>query len=267
VSTPLVVLFGLTVVGGGGWYAVQTYGLPAGLPLGPFEPKPIVATREPRPIETPVEAMDAAVAELPDASEASPEATAAAPAADAGVIAAAPVEDAGPVAVAPVAVAGAVAVAEVTDARPAHAEAPATPAHASGNGVAVTIKSDPEATVWIDGNSAGGTPLKIDLAAGTYKLRFDSPDAGLNKAILLRVPKGDTFEKEFTFARANLTIQAPAGATVFLGRRKLGNAPLAPVEVYEGTYRVHVVDEKKSLDVTKFIDVKPGDVTAQVGME
>jgi hypothetical protein len=274
VSTPLVVLFGLTVVGGGGWFAVQTFGLPPGLPLGPFEPKPIVATREPRPIETPVEAVDAAVAELPDASttgEEHPaaEAMAAAPTADAGAIAGAPAEDAGQLAVAPTADAGAmaVAVAAVADAGADHAEAPATPTRAGGSGVAVMLKSVPDAIVWIDGNAAGTTPLQLDLAAGSYKLRFDSPDAGLNKSILLRVPKGETFEKEFTFARANLTIQAPAGATVFLGRRKLGSAPLAPIEVYEGTYRIHVVDEKKSLDVTKTIEVKPGDVTAQVGME
>jgi hypothetical protein len=285
VSSPLAVLFGLTVVGAGGWWAVQTFGLPSVL----AERIPGFAAREPRameppptplpPVAAPVDAGEAAQAELPDASgageePATAEANGAAPAADAGAIAVTPTADAGRVAVAAGEDAGAIAAATGADAGavPASAAQPSepaqpTPARKGGSGVAVMIKSVPEATVWIEGNAAGATPLKIDLAAGSYKLRFDSPDAGLNKSILLRVPAGETFEREFTFERARLTLEAPEGATVFLGRRKLGKAPLAPVEVYEGTYRVHVVDEKKSLDVTRFIDVKPGDVTARVGME
>jgi hypothetical protein len=280
VSAPLVILFSLTVVGAGGWWATQTFGLPPEL----AERIPGLATREPRAIETPTPpptqvalplgAADAAQAELPDASGASEQLAGAE--ADAGTIATTHTEDAGSVAVAPaVDAGGAIASAAEADAGAAHAEAPhadeaaqpTTPARKGGSGVAVVIKSVPDAIVWIEGNSAGATPLKIDLAAGSYKLRFDSPDAGLNKSILLRVPAGETFEREFTFERAKLTLEAPEGATVFLGRRKLGKAPVAPVEVYEGTYRVHVVDEKKSLDVTKFVDVKPGDVTARVGME
>ena len=283
-GAPLAIFLGLAVLGAGGWWAVQTYELRA----GPQEPGPIVAAREPRGIETPpplpqvapsLDAGAAAQAELPDAGPQGEEAAAAgeiaaAPLADAGVSAVPPIADSGQLAAAAVADAGAIAVAtgagagaaEKVEAQPTE-PAPAAPARAGGSGVAVKIKSAPEATVWIDGAHAGATPLQIDLAAGSYKLRFESPDAGLNKSVLLRVPKGETFEREFTFERARLTLEAPEGATVFLGRRKLGNAPLAPIEVYEGTYRIHVVDTKRSLDVTKIIEVKPGEVTARVGME
>ncbi len=137
-------------------------------------------------------------------------------------------------------------------------------------GAAVTFElgSVPVATLFVDGARAGDTPVKVALEPGTqHRLRFESPDAGLNKSVMLRVPREGPFEKQWEFERAVLTLEVPEGSEVWLDKRKLGTAPLAPVELWEGTHRVRVVNVEGSLDVSKTLELKAGATTERIGVD
>jgi hypothetical protein len=132
--------------------------------------------------------------------------------------------------------------------------------------VQVSLSADPAATVFVDGTRAGDTPLTVPMESGSHRLRFESMDAGLNKSVVLRVPDAGTFAKDYVFERATLTLEAPEGAVVWLGKKKLGAAPLAPLELYEGTHRIRVVPEGGP-EITKTLELKPGETTEKIGVD
>jgi len=138
----------------------------------------------------------------------------------------------------------------------------------AGSSVPFAIDSVPAATVFVDGARAGDTPVNVTLEPGSqHRLRFESPDAGLNKSVMLRVPKEGPYQKQWAFERAVLTLDVPQGAVVWLDKKKLGTAPLEPVELLEGTHRLRVVHEASALDVSKTLELKAGETTERLGVD
>jgi serine/threonine-protein kinase len=164
----------------------------------------------------------------------------------------------------PAPVARAPTPAEVSPAEPPPAEPPPKPAPAasvdegSADRARVSLQSEPDANVFIDGRAVGRTPLALALKFGAHKARFEDAALGLNKTVKLEVPEGPEYTKAFVFERARLIVEAPDGAEIYLGKRKVGEVP-KPVQLYEGTQTVRVVHEPTRLDVTKTLELKPGD--------
>lgn len=55
---------------------------------------------------------------------------------------------------------------------------------------------------------------------------------------------------------SKLVLEVPEGATVFLGKKKLGAAPIAPMEIVEGRHLVRV--EMGDSTFSEWLDVPPG---------
>ncbi len=72
--------------------------------------------------------------------------------------------------------------------------------------------------------------------------------------------KGRT-QSSFTFRKGKLAADATPWADVYIGDRKLGTTPLAPREVYEGSYTLRLVNSELGAIKTKKVVVEPGKTT------
>ena len=75
------------------------------------------------------------------------------------------------------------------------------------------------------------------------------------------VKAGEEYVEKRALAKGKLACDADPWAEVFIGKRRLGTTPLAPISLTEGTYTLRLVnpDLKKEKIVTA--RVKPGQVT------
>jgi serine/threonine protein kinase len=131
----------------------------------------------------------------------------------------------------------------------------------------VSLTATPAATVWVDGLKVGATPVTLPLDFGPHKVRFESVDAGLNKLVMLRVPKEAEYSKDYTFERATLTVEGPAGALLYVNKRKVASLPVEPLQLYEGTYTLRAVHAESGLDETRTVELKRGDAVERFGAE
>jgi len=131
----------------------------------------------------------------------------------------------------------------------------------------VSLTATPAATVWVDGLKVGATPVTLPLDFGPHKVRFESVDAGLNKLVMLRVPKAAEYAKDYTFERATLTVEGPAGALLYVNKRKVAALPIEPLQLYEGTYTLRAVDAASGLDETRTVELKGGESVQRFGPE
>jgi len=111
----------------------------------------------------------------------------------------------------------------------------------------VTVSSVPQgATVQIDGKSFGNTPLRIQLAAGTYMLEISADLYKTWKHRLVVKPNEAQKIKDIRLQPADgkLTIKTkPTGANVMIGGTFIGQTPLA---VDLPTLKNHVVQISKA---------------------
>ncbi len=68
-------------------------------------------------------------------------------------------------------------------------------------------------------------------------------------------PKPRPVEAE-PLGTSTLKLDVPEGATVYLGKKKLGQAPLPPTEIIEGRYLIRVALDDTEL--AEWVDVPPG---------
>jgi serine/threonine-protein kinase len=125
----------------------------------------------------------------------------------------------------------------------------------------VQISSTPQAEILLSGRSLGQTPATVSLPAGKVSLTLVNRDLELRQTVSVQVePKGRT-QSSFTFRKGKLAADATPWADVYIGDRKLGTTPLAPREVYEGSYTVRLVNSELGAIKTKKVVVEPGKTT------
>jgi hypothetical protein len=114
---------------------------------------------------------------------------------------------------------------------------------------------DPPVAVYLGERRLGRTPLEVDLEDGTHTLRFVDRRRFLDYERRFTVRAGRKRTWSHVFGMSVLEIEAPAGAKVYLDKRKVGIAPVKPLDVVEGKHRLRVIFAGQKLEET--LDVPP----------
>ncbi len=104
----------------------------------------------------------------------------------------------------------------------------------------LSIESEPNVDVYDGNDRLGRTPLTVRLTTGSHKLRFTDAKTGINKYRTYRIDPDQDRKSSLEFGKSRLTVRAPDGAKISLNSRVIGEAPLDPVEIYEGRYLLRV---------------------------
>jgi serine/threonine-protein kinase len=112
-----------------------------------------------------------------------------------------------------------------------------------------------EAVTVLDGDTElGASPGPFELEPGPHTLRVTSKSWGIDQELSVTVNAGETVKVIGPLKHGTLQVRATPWAMVKLDGRPIGQTPLKPRDVYEGT---HVVDLYNSeLEVNKRLEVK-----------
>lgn len=120
----------------------------------------------------------------------------------------------------------------------------------------LAIESEPNVDVFEGDRFLGRTPVRVKLKSGSYRLRFTDKDKMINRYKQYTVqPDGDHKDK-LSFGEAQLFVEAPSGAKIFLNGRPIGKAPIEPYDLYEGRYLLKVTHEGKTW--SEWFNAPPG---------
>lgn len=101
----------------------------------------------------------------------------------------------------------------------------------------VVLEVEPPVDVYWGDRRLGRTPTRVRLPAVRVELRLTDRSRRINA---YRVIEPSATALDVVLEPAELSLDAPAGADVFLNGRRLGKAPVGTVTLYEGDYLIDV---------------------------
>ena len=104
----------------------------------------------------------------------------------------------------------------------------------------LSLTSEPTLSVFDGTKLLGRTPLTANLEPGVHRLRFTDRRTGVNFYKSYRIRPGAARRDQIELGKGTLVVHAPTGAVVLLNARRLGEAPMEPVTIYEGEYLLRV---------------------------
>ena len=107
--------------------------------------------------------------------------------------------------------------------------------------VSMDLATNPPADVLLDGRKLCTTPCAAKLPVGRVSLTFSNAALDLRQTVQVTVDKAGG-RHAIEFKKGKLAAQVEPWADVYLGDRKLGTTPLAPRELYEGTYKLKLIN-------------------------
>ncbi|WP_224247431.1 serine/threonine-protein kinase [Hyalangium gracile] len=125
----------------------------------------------------------------------------------------------------------------------------------------VEISSTPPADVFYGGKKLGRTPTTVKLPAGKVALTFVNAELDLRQTTSVNVDAKGKTRSAIEFRKGKIAADARPWADVYIGERKLGTTPLAPREVYEGSYTLRLVNSELGAIKAVKVVVEPGRTT------
>ncbi|HLL00631.1 MAG TPA: serine/threonine-protein kinase [Myxococcaceae bacterium] len=113
-----------------------------------------------------------------------------------------------------------------------------------GSTVDVQISSTPSADLFLGAKKLGRTPTTVKLPAGKVALTFVNRELDLRQTASVSVDAKGKNQVSFAFGKGKIAADATPWADVYIGEKKLGTTPLAPREVYEGSYTLRLVNSE-----------------------
>jgi serine/threonine-protein kinase len=113
----------------------------------------------------------------------------------------------------------------------------------SGTGE-VEISSTPPADLFLGAKRLGRTPTTVKLPVGKVALTFVNRELDLRQTASVNVETKGKTRASFAFRKGKIAADATPWADVYIGEKKLGTTPLAPREVYEGSYTLRLVNSE-----------------------
>jgi hypothetical protein len=110
--------------------------------------------------------------------------------------------------------------------------------------VEVELSTTPPADVFFGGKKLGRTPTTVKLPAGKVALTFVNTEVDLRQTTSVNVDAKGKTRSAIEFKKGKIAADARPWADVYIGERKLGTTPLAPREVYEGSYTLRLVNSE-----------------------
>lgn len=102
------------------------------------------------------------------------------------------------------------------------------------------IVTTPPLAVSIDGEHAGRSPVKVDVAPGPHRMALADPARGIRVTRTIHAKAGAN-RLALKLGSGTLTVNAPPGCEVRVDGRLAGKTPLdGPLTVFEGSHRIQV---------------------------
>jgi hypothetical protein len=134
---------------------------------------------------------------------------------------------------------------------PAVTPPPAAAPHFLGK---VEVELEEAVTVFNGDEELGASPGPFELEPGLHTLRVTSRSWGIDQELTVTVKQGESVKLTGPLKHGNLVVRATPWAMVKLDGRPLGQTPLKPRDVYEGTHVVELYNSE--LEVNKRMEVK-----------
>jgi len=110
----------------------------------------------------------------------------------------------------------------------------------------LSFDTSPDTEVRLGRQLLGKTPLRnVRLAPGTHTLQLKNSEEGFTKIVQVTVRSGRATNTRIVLGKGRLLVDAKPWADVYLRGKKIGSTPLPPIEVYEGDYKLKLVNPKK----------------------
>jgi serine/threonine-protein kinase len=125
----------------------------------------------------------------------------------------------------------------------------------------VALSSTPSADIFLGAKRLGRTPATVRLPVGKVSLTFVNRELELRQTVSVQVDGKEPTQASFAFKKGKLAADVTPWADVYIGERKLGTTPLAPREVYEGSYTLRLVNSELGAIKAVKVVVAPGKTT------
>ncbi len=126
------------------------------------------------------------------------------------------------------------------------------------------ITSDPsEASVYIDGDYEGTTPLTLSLSPGTHSIKLSKSDyEDYTTSVTLNPGESKTISATLTPTFGYLSVDSsPSGAKVYIDGSYVGDTPLKDYKLSTGEHEVKVVKDGYE-EFTKTVTINSGEKTS-----
>jgi eukaryotic-like serine/threonine-protein kinase len=138
----------------------------------------------------------------------------------------------------------------------------ATPPIPAAEPATLSINAVPWGDVSIDGRLIGRTPLlKAAVVAGEHTLKLANGDLGLTYTRALKIDAGEDHREMLKLAKGKVLFVVVPFADVTIGKKAIGQTPLPPQELYEGTYDVTFSNSGLGKTETRKVKVAAGEQT------
>jgi len=127
----------------------------------------------------------------------------------------------------------------------------------------LNLESIPRADVFVNGNKIGTTPLRsAKMPPGPVVLELRSKQGG-TKRVRLSIQKGRTVSRRVVFEKGFVLLDVKPWAHVYIGPRKVGTTPMAPIQLYAGTHTLRLVNPQLQIEREITVDIKPRETLKQ----
>jgi len=124
----------------------------------------------------------------------------------------------------------------------------------------LVLDSEPAMEVRVNRRTLGRTPLKgTKLSPGTYSVQLTAVDFA--KTVEVTIRPGKTTTSKIVLEKGKLLIDVQPWADVYVHNRKIGKTPLAPYELYEGDYKIRIINPELAVDRTLPVTIRRGATT------
>ncbi len=124
----------------------------------------------------------------------------------------------------------------------------------------LTVESNLEVEVKLDGVTLGRTPLvRRRVAAGTHALLLEDRSKGLSRSLKVEVKVEAERRETVRFEKGRLNVTTRPWADVYLDGERLGQTPLAGREVWEGRHTLRLTGPDR--EKTRTIEIRPAQTT------
>ena len=133
---------------------------------------------------------------------------------------------------------------------------PPIPSAAPGT---LTVAAQPWMNISVDGEALGQTPLmKKSLPPGKHKVHLANPESGVTRDLVVEIKSGEDRREMVKAAKSKITFIVAPWGEIRLGEKLLGQTPLPPQELFDGTYQITATNPDSGKKVTRDLVVEAG---------
>jgi serine/threonine-protein kinase len=125
----------------------------------------------------------------------------------------------------------------------------------------VTVESRPSARIRINGEEVGTSPVRVqNLPPGLLQVEAFDPEQGFSRVEDVSLGPGDNGTRRIVLGKGVVEFRIRPYATVLVDGRLLGQTPLEPVELYEGSHTLKLLNRELGKEYTTELLVRAGRV-------